>query len=339
MTLALPLYSIKKLFVLLSAILVSAFYNGNAMAGSMPESAVIITDDEGSPIRAEFNLIINNMATPYDVTSAFVLPGKEVQIIATFTRKQSDLTLIDLNAGKTESFDRQVTWQAPSVPGLYPLKVEGISHSVAINVFVKTPKDQAKKGKLGFYRIGEYPGPSEIKNKTLYVVPDGYIEVTEKNKDTRLAPSFTLGEFTSKQSTTFPKYVYLREPLLLKLELIKQELNYRGVKTERMVVMSGYRTPFYNRSIGNVKFSRHVFGDAADIFIDNNNDYYMDDLNQDGKRDIEDAKLLANLIEDLERREAYKPFIGGLGIYGKKPHRGPFVHVDTRGYKARWTKP
>ena len=28
--------------------------------------------------------------------------------------------------------------------------------------------------------------------------------------------------------------------------------------------------------------------------------------------------------------------VGGLGIYGPAPHRGPFIHVDVRGEAARW---
>lgn len=24
------------------------------------------------------------------------------------------------------------------------------------------------------------------------------------------------------------------------------------------------------------------------------------------------------------------------GLYGPAPHRGPFVHADTRGFEARW---
>ena len=322
-----------------TSLIALCIYLPSIQAGTMPENAKVILDEDGDRIRAEFNIMVNNIGTPYDIASAFVLPGQEVRIAITFTRRQAPISLKDLSTGASTPFEQQTVWTAPDAPGLYPLSIENESHKVLLNVFVKTPREKAVKGKIGFYRIGEYPKPKEIKNKTLYVVPDGYIEVTEQNKDTRLSPSFTLGEFTSKQSTKFPKYVYLRETLLLKLELIKQELNLQGIKAERMVVMSGYRTPFYNRNIGNVKFSRHVFGDAADIFVDNDSDYYMDDLNKDGKRNIKDARLLANIIEELEKREAYKPFIGGLGIYGKKPHRGPFVHVDTRGYKARWTKP
>ena len=41
-------------------------------------------------------------------------------------------------------------------------------------------------------------------------------------------------------------------------------------------------------------------------------------------------------IEDMVDDAWYAPFRGGLSVYGPKPHRGPFVHVDTRGSRARW---
>ena len=41
-------------------------------------------------------------------------------------------------------------------------------------------------------------------------------------------------------------------------------------------------------------------------------------------------------VEDIILHSLTVPFVGGLGIYGPAPHRGPFVHVDTRGEPVRW---
>jgi len=101
-------------------------------------------------------------------------------------------------------------------------------------------------------------------------------------------------------------------------------------------VMSGYRTPFYNKAIGDIEFSMHQWGRAADIFIDKNGDGVMDDLNRDKTVDRLDAVTLANLLDTLSKTRALAPFIGGIGIYGAGPGHGPFVHVDTRPWKARW---
>ena len=60
------------------------------------------------------------------------------------------------------------------------------------------------------------------------------------------------------------------------------------------------------------------------------------DINNDGNYSIGDAKAMADIVESLARRESFKGLLGGLGIYGPKSHRGAFIHVDTRGFKARW---
>jgi hypothetical protein len=89
-------------------------------------------------------------------------------------------------------------------------------------------------------------------------------------------------------------------------------------------------------------YSRHLYGGAADVFVDADGDGRMDDLNDDGrvtKADAHveaDAHILAALIEGLTSVPWYRPLVGGLSAYGPAPHRGPFVHVDVRGTKARW---
>lgn len=100
--------------------------------------------------------------------------------------------------------------------------------------------------------------------------------------------------------------------------------------------MSGYRTPLYNRSIGNVAYSRHLFGDAVDVFIDADSDGKMDDLNEDGASDISDAELCAGWIGEAVTTSSRPDRPGGLRIYATAPWRGPFVHFDLRGSEVRW---
>ena len=49
--------------------------------------------------------------------------------------------------------------------------------------------------------------------------------------------------------------------------MILQKVNERGYRCDTFHIMSGYRTPYYNGAIGNVRYSRHVWGGAADIFF------------------------------------------------------------------------
>ncbi|MGH7495819.1 MAG: hypothetical protein ACREOO_25965, partial [bacterium] len=74
----------------------------------------------------------------------------------------------------------------------------------------------------------------------------------------------------------------------------------------------------------------------ADIFIDANHDDKMDDLDRDGDVDLDDVKVLYDLIDRLSEREEFQPFTGGLGLYKKTTAHNGFVHIDTRGAKARW---
>jgi hypothetical protein len=233
---------------------------------------------------------------------------------------------------------RKWEWTAPAAAGLYPLTIHSADtgDTMRLNVFVLVPLDRVRDGRLNGYRIDSYPAIA-LKDLEIYKPPRGLVEVTEANVDTQVSPHFTLRQFLCRQSGGYPKYVVLRERLLLKLELLLEQVNGAGIRCDTFHVMSGYRTPYYNRSIGNVKYSRHVYGGAADIFIDERpRDGVMDDLNRDGKTDVHDAGVLYDLIDELYGAKIYKPFTGGLGRYKKTSAHGPFVHVDVRGFRARW---
>lgn len=181
------------------------------------------------------------------------------------------------------------------------------------------------------------PGSRIYEHRDFYLkTPKGLIEVTADNQDVFLTPHLQLKDFKCKGEKKSTQYVCLDPALLLKLESLQEELDYLGVPCDRLTIMSGYRTPSYNKNIGNVKYSRHTYGDAADIYVDQNKDGRMDDVNKDGKINKKDAEYIRTVIERLEDRGDVP--LGGIGTYGpkKKTGRGPFVHVDTRGFKAHW---
>ena len=80
--------------------------------------------------------------------------------------------------------------------------------------------------------------------------------------------------------------------------------------------------------------SRHMYGDAADVFVDSDGDGLMDDLDGDGAVTIQDARVLYAVVEAVERRHA--DLADGLSVYATTTAHGPFVHVDARGVRARW---
>lgn len=212
------------------------------------------------------------------------------------------------------------------------------------SVITMLPFEAKKSGRIGTYLIGSWPaergavGPKKAPSDR-YGNPSGFIEVTLENRDTPVSDHFALKDFLTKgQANIWPKYLVLSPRLVDKLELVLKDLESRGVDTKGVFVMSGFRTPSYNsgggETGGRADLSRHMYGDASDIWIDNDRNGAMDDLNRDGRVDIGDAKFMLESVERVER--ANPELIGGTGVYRAASGHGPFIHIDTRGYRARW---
>ena len=77
-------------------------------------------------------------------------------------------------------------------------------------------------------------------------------------------------------------------------------------------LLSSYRSPAYNRTVGGVALSQHLQFNALDIVFDG----------------VSAKRVYERLLQ--WRREGR--FVGGLGYY---PSSG-FVHIDTRGRNATW---
>jgi len=205
--------------------------------------------------------------------------------------------------------------------------------------FVSLLPFETKTGsKLDGYHIGNWPSDYLTAGNAKYALPAGFIEVTQQNLATPVSEHFHLGDFiTHDQTTVWPKYLVLQPRLLDKLELIEAELKREGLPS-KLHVMSGFRTPQYNEQGvgpgGRATHSRHMYGDASDVFVDQDGNGVMDDLNGDGKINIEDAKVLFHAAEVVE--VAHPDLVGGLSAYNATSAHGPFVHVDARGFKARW---
>jgi len=233
-----------------------------------------------------------------------------------------------------------IRWTAPAKPGIYPMKYVRPSapyDEIMLRAIVLVPSTEIKDGYLNGYRIGDYPQP--LKGNPVYTRPRGFVEVTKENQDTKLTPHFALKQFICKEDTskTFPKYLIVQERLLLKLEAILGEVNEElGVHVDTLHIMSAYRTPFYNHAIGDVKYSMHQFGSAADIYIDPEKKDRMADLNHDRVVDMNDSKYLYDHIETWLTTKPFARLQGGMGYYAATPAHPPFVHVDVRGTKARW---
>jgi hypothetical protein len=234
------------------------------------------------------------------------------------------------------------TFAAPQRPGTWNLAIKignAIKPLADFSVITLRPATEKVGGRLGLYYIGNWPAARKGQRGVSYAPPGGFIEVTPQNQNTQLSEHFKLKDFLPHdQQNVWPKYIVIDMKMIDKDELVLAELQKVGVNPNGVRVMSGFRTPQYNAGGGDPRgraaLSRHMYGDANDIFIDNDGNGQMDDLNHDGRVNIADAKVIQDAVNRVER--AHPSLIGGCGIYSGTSAHGPFTHIDTRGYPARW---
>ncbi|HKO16128.1 MAG TPA: dockerin type I domain-containing protein [Gemmatimonadaceae bacterium] len=289
--------------------------------------------------RAEPGLRTGSMAAA-GVTAPLVT-SDELRLVEDSLRGHSGKLLIRLVARDRDSlavplFERLFGDSAIDHPGLYAVPDSALPqpfHFISLRPFA-----EKLDGRLGNYRLGFWPKERGRRASEAYDNPAGFIEVTPETQDTQISEHFRLRDFlTHDQPDVWPKYLVLNEELVDKLELVIADLQLTGIPVRHMTVMSGFRTPWYNRhggeTGGRAGLSRHMYGDAADVFVDNGNGR-MADLNRDGRVDSRDARVLRRAVERVERE--YPDLVGGVGVYRSTRSHGPFAHVDVRGWRARW---
>lgn len=143
-----------------------------------------------------------------------------------------------------------------------------------------------------------------------------------------ITPHFFWDEFWQPARHGFPAEPYPEEwiedrlkPLCDVLETLRLHLGEVPIR-----IISGYRSPDYNRKVGGagryfvgpggrrryVPTSQHVHGRAADIVVPGVDASH-----------VHDVALAAHRAKEIK--------LGGLGVYSS------FVHLDTRaGYLRRW---
>ena len=120
----------------------------------------------------------------------------------------------------------------------------------------------------------------------------------KKNGSLKLSNNFTVKEFACKDGS---------DTVLIDSALVDLLQKIRDHFGKPITINSAYRNATYNKKIGGVSNSQHVYGTASDIVVQ-------------GVKPEEVAKYAEYLM----------PKTGGIGLYSN------FTHVDVRSNRSRW---
>jgi hypothetical protein len=283
---------------------------------------------------------LNAFGVSQAVRLRFALPKTEVEFPLEVSGDPSSLTYewVSLHDSVARETPRPVNGSAfitPAAPGYYRLAiVRGVDRQIIAEptVAVMVPFEQKVAGRLNGYRIGTYLAERIGRRDR----PDGFLEVRQEDAALRVSTHLRLGDFLTHdgQAEVWPKYVALNPRILDKLELVLARIGAQarlkaagGGQDVAFDVHSGFRTPAHNSGVWNAALdSRHEHGDAADVAID---------ADGDGRITLKDENLVARAVDQVEAE--HPDLVGGLGLYTSGNYHTPYVHIDARGKRSRWT--
>ena len=122
----------------------------------------------------------------------------------------------------------------------------------------------------------------------------------------KLTDNFSLREFRCRDGSDVPEeYMDHVQELAENLQVLREHIQ------RPIIVISGYRSPTYNKKIKGARRSQHMLAKAADIIIS-------------GMTPEEVKSAIVELISEGKMKK------GGIGLYTT------FTHYDVRGFNRRW---
>jgi uncharacterized protein YcbK (DUF882 family) len=118
----------------------------------------------------------------------------------------------------------------------------------------------------------------------------------------KVSEHFYLSEFQSRDT----KEVKIHPDLIVKLEELRKLVCDHFGRDVPLIINSGYRTPEHNKAVGGAENSQHLYGTAVDV------------------------RVPKGLTVEAFAAMAESVGFDGIGLYHGR------IHVDVRGYKARW---
>lgn len=133
-----------------------------------------------------------------------------------------------------------------------------------------------------------------------------FIEVSKVDGEQRVSDNFKLKEYTDPPKNHGDLKAYIDAQVVGHVQEVRTGVN------RPLTVNSSFRGPEYNASIGGATYSRHQYGDAIDIDVDQTKANYQDM-----------AQEIYNMAE----------LVGVDFIEPLSDTRYSWVHVDDRGFK------
>jgi len=122
----------------------------------------------------------------------------------------------------------------------------------------------------------------------------------------KITENFSLHEFRCRDGSDVPEeYMENVRELCENLQVLRDYIQ------KPITVISGYRSPTYNRKIGGARRSQHLLAKAGDLIVK-------------GMTPGEVKEAIVHLIKEGKMKK------GGVGLYTY------FTHYDVRGFNRRW---
>jgi len=261
----------------------------------------------------------------------------------------------------------RLEWVAPAGPGHYKVTCEiqsqrtlrysigkgeekrrtlpPVNVTATFHFLVPFEFDPEGSGVIEGYPIGIYPRETDKNVKSVvaahrdrYHPPKWFVAVTPETRDLRISKHFRLREFVPESPADKTVYFPYNSDLVRALEAIRGELEKSGVRNPRVRIVRGFVSPYEadrlrRQGVRILKWNRYQYGDAVLFIVDRDLDDKMDDINGDGKVDVQDARFLARVVRKVQEKIRLP---GWIGVYARRADKTlpdtPMVGFDLRGW-------
>jgi len=164
---------------------------------------------------------------------------------------------------------------------------------------------------------GTYPSPGRnpfgSRRQVHYARVGYFIDLSRASLSARVSENFTIGEYLNPTVRRGGRRAYVDAQIVYHLQQVRSGLG------RPLVVSSAFRDPEHNRDVGGATYSRHLYGDAVDIDVDQS----APDANARAQEIYNEARDVG--IDYVQPLTETSVSVGGS-------QRASWVHVDDRGF-------